>query len=178
MTNLRYTLPRPLFCKVSASCSLTVQCLCLCAAVAHRATVFVIEAARFVVGVIVLNGELCAAELDKLVWTQSIEDKWEEDDDPEEAFVKREAGEPMVPYSELYMFLLMQTMGAWMHIRELPELLPDVHVLQKGPLHTAEHCKSLLKATYTSASARVRACARPLRGAGGSMRREQCATEA
>ncbi len=87
-------------------------------------------------GVFVLNVEWCAAKLDKLVWTQSIEDNWEEEDDPEEAFVKREAGEPMVPYSELYMFLIMRTMGAWMHFREF---LPDVHVLQKGPLHTAAH---------------------------------------
>ena len=115
---------------------------------AQRATGFVIEGARFVVCVFVLNVELCAVQLDNLVWTQSIEGNWGEDDDPEEAFVKRGAGEPMVPYSELYMFLIMQTMGFWIHFREL---LPDVHVLQKGPLHTAEHCKSLLKATYTSA---------------------------
>ncbi len=115
---------------------------------AQRATVFVIEAARFVVGVFVLNVELCAVKLDNLVWTQSIEGNWGEDDHPEEVFVKRGAGGPMVPYSELYMFLIMQTMGFWIHFREL---LPDVHVLQKGTLHTAEHCKSLLKATYTSA---------------------------
>ena len=147
-TKLCCTLPRPLFCEVSASCSLTVQCLCVCAAVAQRATGFVVEGTRFVVCVFVLNVELCAVKLDNLVWTQSIEGQWRVDDIPEEAFVKRSGGVPLVPYSELYMFLIMQTMGFWMHFREL---LPDVHVLQKGPLHTAEHCKSLLKATYTMA---------------------------
>ena len=79
---------------------------------------------------------------DSLLWGRSQEEACLEDDDPEGHFVRH--NDPQ-RYSKLYVYLLLETIGAWVHVKAL--LLSVINLL-KGPVTLKEVCLQLLQALY------------------------------
>jgi hypothetical protein len=80
------------------------------------------------------------------VWRQEEEDKWPEHSDPQQGyFVQR--GDA-VPYSALYVYLILEIIGGWVHVKGM---LPSGRDLSKGPASAKEHCELLLRTTYKGA---------------------------
>jgi len=84
---------------------------------------------------------------DDVTWTPEIEARFPEDHDPDKAFCKPHSGKRQ-PYSDLYMYLLMQTISRWPHVKAI---LPSGAELNKGPAYAETQCKKLVKASYEAA---------------------------
>lgn len=84
-----------------------------------------------------------AAKLDDAKWTDDMESSWPDGKDGH--FVDRE---PMLPYSDVYMHLLMTTISTWPYVKCI---LPTKADLSQGPLVAAQRCATLLTATYKAA---------------------------
>jgi hypothetical protein len=87
------------------------------------------------------------AEFDNLSWTPEIQARFPEQRDPDFAFVPPRSG-ARAPYSDLYMYLLMQTISRWPYVKAI---LPSAAELNKGRERAATQCKLLLGCQYTAA---------------------------
>ena len=85
--------------------------------------------------------------LRQLVVTPEIQARFPEDHDPDLAFVKPRIG-AREAYSDLYMYLLMQTISRWPHVKAI---LPSGAELNKGPAHAETQCKKLVVTSYKAA---------------------------
>ena len=84
---------------------------------------------------------------DDLTWTPDIEANFHEKHDPALAFCKPRSGKRQ-PYSDLYMYFLMQTISRWPHVKAI---LPSGAELNKGPAHAETQCKKLVVSSYEAA---------------------------
>ena len=84
---------------------------------------------------------------DNLTWTPEIEARFPENHDPDKAFCKPRSGKRQ-PYSDLYMYFLMQTISRWPHVKAI---LPSGAELNKGPAHAETQCKKLVVTSYEAA---------------------------
>lgn len=87
------------------------------------------------------------AEFDNLSWTPEIQARFPEYSNPDVAFVTPRLG-PREPYSDLYMYLLMQTISRWPSVKAI---LPSAAELNKGRERAATQCKLLLGCQYSAA---------------------------
>ncbi len=85
--------------------------------------------------------------LRQLVVTPEIQARFPEDHDPDLAFVKPRIG-AREAYSDLYMYLLMQTISRWLSVKAI---LPSAAELNKGRAHAATQCRLLLGCQYVHA---------------------------
>ena len=86
-------------------------------------------------------------ELDNLSWTPEIQARFPEKRDPDFAFVPPRSG-ARAPYSDLYMYLLMQTISRWPSVKAL---LPSAAELNHGRAHAEKQCKLLIGCQYMAA---------------------------
>ena len=86
-------------------------------------------------------------ELDNLLWTSEIQARFPEKRDPDFAFVPPRSG-ARAPYSDLYMYLLMQTISRCPSVKAI---LPSGAELNKGPAHAETQCKKLVVSSYEAA---------------------------
>jgi len=88
-----------------------------------------------------------STELDNLSWTPEIQARFPEKRDPDFAFVPPRSG-ARAPYSDLYMYLLMQTISRWPSVKAL---LPSAAELNHGRAHAEKQCKLLIGCQYMAA---------------------------
>ena len=85
--------------------------------------------------------------LRQLVVTPEIQARFPEDHDPDLAFVKPRIG-AREAYSDLYMYLLMQTISRWPSVKAL---LTSAAELNHGRAHAEKQCKLLIGCQYMAA---------------------------